>query len=140
MVFSELEREFPDETVQQLFREAWAVRERAYVVGPTRVGCAVLSSDGHIFVGCNVEHRYRCHDVHAEVNAITTMISAGEKQIRIVAIAAVARPVHPMRRLHGLDHAVCGGALLHSGAILAWWPDSIVRHNRADAFLPSVKK
>jgi cytidine deaminase len=88
MVFSELQRELPDEIVRQLFREAWAVRERAYVVGPTRVGCAVLSSDGHIFVGCNVEHRYRCHDVHAEVNAITTMISAGEKQVKVVAIAA----------------------------------------------------
>lgn len=37
---------------------------------------------------CNVEHRYRCHDVHAEVNAITTMISSGRKQIRAVVIAA----------------------------------------------------
>jgi cytidine deaminase len=30
-----------------------------------------------IFSGCNVEHQFRCHDVHAEINAITTMVSAG---------------------------------------------------------------
>ncbi len=74
--------------VEALFKAAWKVRENAHVIGPTRVGCAVLSSSGNIFSGCNVEHRFRSHDVHAEVNAITTMIAAGEESIVAIAIAA----------------------------------------------------
>ncbi|MCU1247038.1 MAG: hypothetical protein JWQ49_67 [Edaphobacter sp.] len=72
----------------QLLTEAWKARERAYVIGPTKVGCALLSGNGNIHKGCNVEHRYRCHDVHAEVNAITSMITAGDRHIAAIAIAA----------------------------------------------------
>src|SRR5262249_26477108 len=66
----------------------WSVREHAHVVGPTRVGCAVLGSDQQIYVGCNVEHRFRSHDVHAEVNAITTMVAAGCRTFLGMFIAA----------------------------------------------------
>jgi cytidine deaminase len=72
----------------RLLQEAWKVRERAHVIGPTKVGCAVLSDTGQMHIGCNVEHRYRSHDVHAEVNAITSMVTAGDNQIVAVAIAA----------------------------------------------------
>jgi cytidine deaminase len=72
----------------RLLESAWEARNNAFVIGPTKVGCAVLSESGRIYSGCNVEHRYRSHDVHAEVNAITTMISSGDKQIVAVAIAA----------------------------------------------------
>jgi len=67
---------------------AWVVRERAHTHGPTRVGAAVLASDGRIFVGCNVEHRFRSHDVHAEVNALTTMVAEGAGQAVAILIAA----------------------------------------------------
>ena len=80
--------ELPDETVARLFSMAWDVRMNAHVIGPTRVGCAVLADNGQIYVGCNVEHRFRSHDVHAEVNAITSMVTAGGKKISAVAIAA----------------------------------------------------
>ena len=73
---------------QDLLAKAWAVREYAFVVGPTKVGCSVLADSGNIYSGCNVEHRYRSHDVHAEINAITNMIAAGERKIMAVAIAA----------------------------------------------------
>jgi cytidine deaminase len=66
-----------DPSWQALSRAAWGVREHARLHGPTRVGAAVLSDDGRLFVGCNVEHRFRSHDVHAEVNALTNMVSAG---------------------------------------------------------------
>jgi cytidine deaminase len=75
--------------LEDLALRAWKCREHAYVIGNTKVGAAALSSRGNIFVGCNVEHRYRCHDVHAEVNAITSMVSAG--QTKLVAIAIVAK-------------------------------------------------
>ena len=74
--------------VEDLLENAWRVRESAYVVGPTKVGCSVLSSNNRIFTGCNVEHRYRSHDVHAEVNAITNMVASGETSLVALAVAA----------------------------------------------------
>lgn len=77
-----------DARMAELLNAAWNVRRNAHVIGPTKVGCAVLGLDGQVFVGCNVEHRFRSHDVHAEVNAITNMVSAGGIAIVAVAIAA----------------------------------------------------
>jgi len=74
--------------MNQMLTAAWHVRELAYVVGVTRVGCAVLDEFGRIHAGCNVEHQFRSHDVHAEVNAITNMVAAGGR--RIIAIVIVA--------------------------------------------------
>lgn len=75
--------------ILRLSELAWSVRENAYVIGPTKVGCSILCEDGRTFAGCNVEHRYRCHDVHAEVNTITNMVASGcESPIVAVFIAA----------------------------------------------------
>jgi cytidine deaminase len=72
----------------KLASEAWTVREQAYILGNTKVGCALLTEDGRTYLGCNVEHRFRCHDVHAEVNAITSMVSAGARKILALVVAA----------------------------------------------------
>lgn len=74
--------------LNRLAHAAWECRERAHVLGNTKVGTAVMSSDGYIFTGCNVEHRFRCHDVHAEVNAITSMVAAGKTELVAIVIAA----------------------------------------------------
>jgi cytidine deaminase len=74
--------------LEKLAEAAWRVREKAYILGTTKVGAAVLSSDGSIFTGCNVEHRFRSHDVHAEVNAITTMVASGRTDLVAIIIAA----------------------------------------------------
>jgi len=74
--------------LEQLAEQAWQVRANARIIGDTKVGCAVLTSDGRTFTGCNVEHKFRCHDVHAEVNAITSMVSAGFRSCVAVVIAA----------------------------------------------------
>ena len=71
-----------------LATKAWEVRQNASIIGKTMVGAALLTETGKIYVGCNVEQRYRNHDVHAEVNAITNMITCGEK--KFVAILIVA--------------------------------------------------
>lgn len=68
---------------------AWMVREQARVIGPTRVGCAVLDDEGMFHAGCNVEHRYRSHCVHAEVNALTSMV-ARRRRGRAVALVIAA--------------------------------------------------
>ena len=91
---------------------AWQAREYAHVLGKTRVGCAVLSSSGVIVAGCNVEHRFRCHDVHAEVNALTSMVAAGAGNAKAILIVAEREYFMP-----------CGGCLdwimeLGSGDVL----------------------
>ena len=80
--------ELTDEQWRALGQAAWSVRERARVPGPTRVGAAVLSSTGQVHVGCNVEHRFRSHDVHAEVNALTSMVATSDSRAVAVLIAA----------------------------------------------------
>jgi len=77
-----------EQQIAGMLKAAWEARENAYVIGPTKVGCAVCTPKGEIYAGCNVEHRYRCHDVHAEVNALTSMVSAGARSVVAVAIAA----------------------------------------------------
>ena len=72
----------------EMAARAWAVRAKARVVGKTKVGCAVLSAESNIFDGCNVEHRYRSHDIHAEVNALGSLISGGDS--RAIAVLVVA--------------------------------------------------
>jgi cytidine deaminase len=73
---------------EELSSLAWKVREHARVYGPTRVGTAVLASSGNIHVGCNMEHRFRSHDVHAEVSALASMVSSGDSEARAVFVAA----------------------------------------------------
>jgi cytidine deaminase len=88
------------EILQRLARKAWAVRRNAFVIGNTKVGCALSSSSGNIYFGCNVEHKYRCHDVHAEVNALTAMVAAGESSVEIIVIVAEREKFTP-----------CGGCM-----------------------------
>jgi cytidine deaminase len=76
------------EVLNRLAEAAWQVRENARVVGRTKVGCAILGRDGRVFSGCNVEHRFRCHDVHAEINAITNMVSLGCEAFTAMVITA----------------------------------------------------
>ena len=73
---------------ERLGEIAWQVRERARVHGPTRVGAVAMAGDGQLFAGCNVEHRFRSHDVHAEVNALTSMVAAGAGPAVALLIAA----------------------------------------------------
>lgn len=61
---------------QALAEPAWEARANAHLHGPTAVGCAVLSLTGEVYTGCNVEHRRRSHDIHAETNALSNMVAA----------------------------------------------------------------
>lgn len=89
-----------DATTTTMAKRAWLVRERSYLIGTTAVGATVLTVAGAMFDGCNVEHRYRCHDVHAEVNAITGMVAAGSTEIAAILIAAERQKFTP-----------CGGCM-----------------------------
>jgi cytidine deaminase len=85
---------------EDLARAAWRVRGNAYLIGKTAVGACVLGESGSIFAGCNIEHRYRCHDVHAEVNAIAHMVAAGDQRLRAVVVVAERQRFTP-----------CGGCM-----------------------------
>ena len=74
--------------IHSLAELAWTVRNRAHLVGATAVGCAIFANDGRAYSGCNIEHPFRCHDIHAEVNAISSMVAAGTKGIVLLLIAA----------------------------------------------------
>jgi cytidine deaminase len=89
-----------DIDVSTLLRIAWTYRERALISGRTRVGAAALAADGTVYGGCNVQHRFRSGDVHAEVNAITTMLAEGRRRLAAVAVVAECEGLAP-----------CGGCL-----------------------------
>jgi Cytidine deaminase len=72
----------------RLGEAAWGARSKARLYGPTAVGCAALADDGNTYVGCNIEHRYRAHDVHAEVNAISSLVAGGAARLVAIVIAA----------------------------------------------------
>ncbi len=78
---------------------AWKHRENARILGKTKVGAAVLSN-GEITGGCNIEHKFRSHDIHAEISAISGMVSAGNKKLDAILIVAQRTKFTP-----------CGGCL-----------------------------
>ncbi len=76
------------ETLAELSHAAWKVRENAKIVGRTAVGCAVVDESGHTYAGCNIEHRFRSHDIHAEVAALSCLVASGGGPPKVVFIAA----------------------------------------------------
>lgn len=81
--------------LQEMASVAWECREHAYILGNTRVGAAVMSDDGKIYAGCNVEHQFRSHDIHAEVNAISTMVASGRTELIAIVIVSEQRLFTP---------------------------------------------
>jgi cytidine deaminase len=80
--------------LKEMSEKAWVVRESSN--GKTRVGCAVLYEPEEIIVeGCNIEHRFRSHDIHAEVNAISTLVAAGYEQFQSILIVAERQKFTP---------------------------------------------
>jgi len=71
-----------------LSEKAWMVRENASILGNTKVGASLITEKGNIYTGCNIEQKYRNKDIHAEINAISNMITNGET--KFVAIIVVA--------------------------------------------------
>lgn len=90
----------PQINLELLATVAWRYRDRALTLGRTRVGAAVLAADGAVFGGCNVQHRFRSQDVHAEVTAITSMVAAGQSTLSAIVVVS---------EFHGLTP--CGGCL-----------------------------
>ena len=83
-----MQSEVMNSNIVRLAKAAWEARERAHIIGKTKVGCALLTRNGHVFAACNVEHKFRSHDIHAEVNAIGSMVAGGGDQIVVLVVVA----------------------------------------------------
>ena len=83
-----------DEIVEALIESARVVRDNAHApYSGFRVGAAVISESGKIYVGCNVESASFGATLCAERAAIAHMIAAGER--RVVAIAVFVDATEP---------------------------------------------
>ncbi len=82
--------------LEALVAAARAVQPNAYVRASNfRVGAAVLSRDGRIFAGCNVENASYGLTICAERGAVGTAVAAGARDL--VAVAVVTDLDEPAR-------------------------------------------
>jgi cytidine deaminase len=71
-----------------LIAAARAARKQAYApYSRYRVGAAVISQDGAVFTGCNVENAAYPACICAEQTATVKAVSEGQQRLRAVAIA-----------------------------------------------------
>lgn len=81
---------------KQLLVAAQSVQKNAYApYSRFQVGAAILTADGQIYVGCNVENAsYPCGTC-AEAGAIAAMIADGKRQIAEILILSDAEHILP---------------------------------------------
>ncbi|UII54914.1 cytidine deaminase [Cytobacillus spongiae] len=81
----------------QLIVEAKLARERAYVpYSKFKVGAALLTKNGKVYHGCNIENAAYSMCNCAERTALFKAYSEGDKDFEIMAVVAdTARPVPP---------------------------------------------
>ncbi|MDR0374147.1 MAG: cytidine deaminase [Treponema sp.] len=85
-------------TMEELFAEARQAALAAYApYSKFRVGAALLSVDGRVFTGCNVENRSFGLTICAERGAVMYAVSKGHRSFAALAIAALdsLAPVPP---------------------------------------------
>jgi cytidine deaminase len=84
-------------TLQELMRRAQAVSARAYCpYSRFRVGAVVLTADGAMFDGCNVENASYGLTICAERNAVFHMVSqTRQKIVAVVLYTPTPKPAVP---------------------------------------------
>ncbi|MCP8967164.1 cytidine deaminase [Ectobacillus ponti] len=83
--------------MQELVQEAVEARKQAYVpYSKFAVGAALLTADGKVYRGCNIENAAYSMCNCAERTAIFKAVSEGEKKFTAIAVVAdTDRPVPP---------------------------------------------
>jgi cytidine deaminase len=87
----------PPSTLTALLDAAIRVRENAYApFSNYKVGAALLTDKGNIYVGCNVESPTLTLTTHAEGSAIDAMIAGGERGLQtILFVSQEQEPGYP---------------------------------------------
>ncbi len=82
---------------EKLYRAALEARQNAYVpYSHFAVGAALLTAEGEIFTGCNVENASYGLSMCAERNAIFAAVSKGHREIKALCVVADTKePVAP---------------------------------------------
>ncbi len=76
-----------------LYQAALEARERAYApFSRFQVGAALITADGSVFTGCNVENRSFGLTICAERTAVVSAVAAGHREIRAVAVVTDTDP------------------------------------------------
>lgn len=121
---------------QPLIEAARAARSRAHApYSGYRVGAALLSTDGRIFTGVNVENSAYPTCLCAEVNALGSAVAAGATSFE--AIAVVTEP--PEGKPPGAPCGNCRQALSEFGlnlAVLLVSEAGEIREHALDDLLP----
>jgi cytidine deaminase len=81
---------------QDLIQKAKAASEKAYApYSKFKVGAALLSKSGKVYLGCNVENASYSMTICAERNAVFQAVAAGEKEFEAIAIYADSELAFP---------------------------------------------
>lgn len=81
---------------KRLIREALEAQKKAYVpYSKFRVGAALLTEEGEIFTGCNIEIASYSPTLCAERTAIFKAVSEGQRKIRAIAIVGDSEYTYP---------------------------------------------
>ena len=83
--------------IEEMIRQAAAARENAHApYSGFKVGACLKTTDGRLFIGCNVENVAYPQSQCAEATAIGNMVAAGAREIaEVVIIAAGAELCTP---------------------------------------------
>ncbi len=74
-------------SLEELFEAARAVQAKAYApYSRFKVGAAIATPDGRIFVGCNVENAAYPVGSCAEAGAVSAMLAGGERRIDSIVV------------------------------------------------------
>ena len=86
-----------DPATADLIAAATAVRDNAHApYSRFKVGAAIRTADGQVFVGCNVENVAYPEGTCAEAGAIAAMCAAGARKVAAVAVIADSpQPISP---------------------------------------------
>ena len=81
---------------KRLIKKALEAQQNAYVpYSNFRVGAAVLTEDGNIYTGCNIEISSYSPTLCAERTAIFKAVSEGHKKIKAIAVVGILIFTYP---------------------------------------------
>jgi cytidine deaminase len=82
-----------NEAEQRLIDAAKKARDNAHApYSKFKVGAAILTGDGNIYAGCNVENASYGGSVCAERNAVAQAVASGDKDFTMLAIVTQSDP------------------------------------------------